>query len=164
MKKYVHSDRLASCIMIAVILAVFTHTAAAGGPGPEMSEAEQLKSAALDQWKIGNVNKAADLFRQAVAAGDDTIDTHYSFGILIQENFSDMAEAITAFEYVVSQKPGYWEAWYNLGKAHAKNNDCPSAVRAFLQTKNILSDLKMLDERKRKTIDQRLENCGYAGE
>jgi tetratricopeptide (TPR) repeat protein len=77
----------------------------------------------------GQVEKALDLFREALALKPDFAEAHYNLGVMFDET-EQFREAIDAYRNSIVIKPDFAEAYYNLGLTLATTGQLPEAINA----------------------------------
>ncbi len=110
-------------------------------------------------FQHGYLDRAAESFKQVIAAKPDNADAYYNLGTLnLRRN--NFQEARNYLEQTVKLRPNYPEAWNNLGMLAAQDGQSDEAVRdfekalalrpnyatAFLNLGNVYRRLKSFDK------------------
>jgi len=80
----------------------------------------------------GNLSRAVDLLKRAVAQSPDYARAHYNLGIAYQR-LNRLADAIAEYRRASSLRPHYYEPAYNLGRLYSQLEENDSAVTWLLK-------------------------------
>jgi Tfp pilus assembly protein PilF len=97
----------------------------------EKDAAEIQHDLGVDAMRKGNSVEALREFQEAVKLWPEFPEAHYALGLLYHWSFRRLAEAEGEFRAALELRPGYSEAWNDLGALLAEKGDPAGARAAF---------------------------------
>jgi len=134
----------------------------------EFSFAAMHNTVGAFRGRQGDMAGAAEDFGKAVEASPDDLSARHNLGLALLE-LGRYDEATEQFQHAVTQHPRYYEAWLELGRAHAGagrgaealeawgtivNMEPPAPASVLTEVRERMSETHLLDE----NLEQRREN------
>ena len=150
--------------LVCIIMGFVVLGAAVGSLSAQENKTQKalkIHGQGIELWRQGNFTDAADKLREAIKIDDTNASIYYDLGKLLMDELKDTDNAIDAFTLSASYEINHWRAYYNIGKAYAKKEDCKKAIEFYLKTMGALEKLGQLTENYKTVLLKRLKDCHY---